>query len=87
MRKVETWQECRKIPDLNSKLKRMVNLNEFEANFKNFEIPEELKELVNFQNSIGDDENFQISFTSEEIIQIKVESQVIQMMMNLQVQS
>lgn len=62
MRKVETWQECRKIPDLNSKLKRMVNLSEFEANFKNFEIPEELKELVNFQNSIGDDENFSDQF-------------------------
>ncbi|MCJ8155540.1 hypothetical protein MKJ01_17410 [Chryseobacterium sp. SSA4.19] len=40
----------------------MVNLNEFEANFKNFEIPEELVELVNFQNSIGDDENFSDQF-------------------------
>lgn len=40
----------------------MVNLSDFESNFENFEIPEELIELVNFQNSIGDDENFSDNF-------------------------
>ena len=40
----------------------MVNLKEFKANFNNLEIPIELIELVNFQNSIGDDENFSHEF-------------------------
>lgn len=40
----------------------MVNLSEFKANFRNFEIPEELIGLVNFQNSTGDDENFSDKF-------------------------
>lgn len=40
----------------------MVDLSEFKVNFKNFEIPEELINLVNFQNSIGDDENFSDQF-------------------------
>jgi len=40
----------------------MVNLSAFEANFKNFEIPEELTELVKFQDSIADDENFADQF-------------------------
>ena len=40
----------------------MVNLNEFKLNFKNLEIPKELIGLVNFQNSIDDDENFSDQF-------------------------
>lgn len=42
----------------------MVNINNFEANFKNLEIPTELTDLLNFQKSIaiGDHEKFTYQF-------------------------